>query len=128
MIPPHSRAPRGLTLVEVTVVIMVLLSLISTLFVGARAWKKSSDRAACIINIRAAQQMVRSYQNLNNRRVGQPINMQLLSQEFGLNDISNCPGGGEYEHVTEIPDIGVLAMTCSLAEAESHEPSDTESW
>ena len=39
----------GMTLIELTVVILVLLSLISILFVGARAWKRGSDRAGCII-------------------------------------------------------------------------------
>ena len=38
-------AKSGMTLIELTVVILVLLSLISILFVGARAWKKGSDRA-----------------------------------------------------------------------------------
>ncbi|MBC7981098.1 MAG: prepilin-type N-terminal cleavage/methylation domain-containing protein, partial [Armatimonadetes bacterium] len=39
-------AKSGMTLLELTVVILVLLSLISILFIGARAWKKGSDRAA----------------------------------------------------------------------------------
>ena len=55
----------GMTLIELTVVILVLLSLISILFVGARAWKKGSDRAGCIMNIRNVQQGVRSFQNIN---------------------------------------------------------------
>ena len=36
---------------------------IPVLFVGARAWKKGSDRAACIITQRNIQQAVRSYKN-----------------------------------------------------------------
>ncbi|MGC4017627.1 MAG: prepilin-type N-terminal cleavage/methylation domain-containing protein [Luteolibacter sp.] len=43
---------KGMTLLELTVVILVLLSLISILFIGAKAWKKGSDRAGCIMNIR----------------------------------------------------------------------------
>ncbi len=54
----------GMTLLELTVVILVLLSLISILFVGARAWKKGSDRAANILNIRNVQQAVRGYMNI----------------------------------------------------------------
>jgi len=54
-----------MTLLELTVVILVLLSLISILFVGARAWKKGSDRAGCIINIRNTQQAVRGFLNMH---------------------------------------------------------------
>jgi len=54
----------GMTLLELTVVILVLLSLISILFIGARAWKRGSDRAASILLIRNTQQAVRSNANM----------------------------------------------------------------
>jgi len=60
----------GMTLLELTVVILVLLSLISILFVGARAWKKGSDRAANIMNLRNIQQAVRAEQNMKDLAVG----------------------------------------------------------
>ncbi|MGB1128846.1 MAG: prepilin-type N-terminal cleavage/methylation domain-containing protein, partial [Haloferula sp.] len=62
----NTKRAKGMTLLELTVVILVLLSLISILFIGARAWKKGSDRAGCIMNIRNAQQAVRSYANMYN--------------------------------------------------------------
>ena len=55
------KRKAGMTLLELTVVILVLLSLISILFIGARAWKKGSDRAANILNIRNVQQAVRAH-------------------------------------------------------------------
>jgi len=58
------KRKSGMTLIELTVVILVLLSLISILFVGARAWKKGSDRSANIMNIRNVQQAVRGHQNM----------------------------------------------------------------
>jgi prepilin-type N-terminal cleavage/methylation domain-containing protein len=60
------KAKSGMTLLELTVVILVLLSLISILFVGARAWKKGSDRAGCIINIRNTQQAARGFLNMKS--------------------------------------------------------------
>ncbi len=39
------KRKSGMTLLELTVVILVLLSLISILFIGARAWKKGSAPA-----------------------------------------------------------------------------------
>jgi prepilin-type N-terminal cleavage/methylation domain-containing protein len=61
------KRKSGMTLLELTVVILVLLSLISILFVGARAWKKGSDRSANIMNLRNTQQAVRGYQNMNQK-------------------------------------------------------------
>jgi len=119
---------RGMTLLELTVVILVLLSLISILFIGARAWKKGSDRSACIMNIRSAQQMVRGHQNMNNLPVGTTINMFVRGNEFGLTNIGNCPAGGDYDHTGEIPEIGELAMWCSLAASDGHEPEDFNGW
>jgi prepilin-type N-terminal cleavage/methylation domain-containing protein len=55
---------QGMTLIELTVVILVLLSLISVLFIGAKAWKDGSDNANCIMNIRNFQTGARSYANL----------------------------------------------------------------
>ncbi|MCW8869081.1 MAG: peptide chain release factor 3, partial [Proteobacteria bacterium] len=62
----NMKRKSGMTLLELTVVILVLLSLISILFVGARAWKKGSDRSANIMNIRNTQQAMRGHQNMNN--------------------------------------------------------------
>lgn len=64
----HRKA--GMTLLELTVVILVLLSLISILFIGARAWKKGSDRSANIMNIRNCQQAMRGEQNMKQLAVG----------------------------------------------------------
>ncbi len=61
---PSMKRKSGMTLLELTVVILVLLSLISILFIGARAWKKGSDRAANILNIRNVQQAVRAHINV----------------------------------------------------------------
>lgn len=60
-----TKRKAGMTLLELTVVILVLLSLISILFVGARAWKKGSDRSTNILNLRNAQQAVRGHANMN---------------------------------------------------------------
>jgi len=67
------KSKSGMTLLELTVVILVLLSLISILFVGARAWKKGSDRAANIMNIRNSQQAMRGHQNMRGLNVGDPF-------------------------------------------------------
>jgi prepilin-type N-terminal cleavage/methylation domain-containing protein len=123
-----SKRKRGMTLLELTVVILVLLSLISILFIGARAWKKGSDRAACVITIRNVQQMIRSYQNLNDEPFGATIDVFVIANEFQLSNIGTCPGGGDYDHAGTIPPVGTLVMTCSLAGSDGHVPDDYYGW
>lgn len=62
----HIKAKSGMTLIELTVVVLVLLSLISILFIGAKAWKKGSDRAANVMNLRNVQQAVRGHAAMND--------------------------------------------------------------
>jgi prepilin-type N-terminal cleavage/methylation domain-containing protein len=64
----NMKSKSGMTLLELTVVILVLLSLISILFIGARAWKKGSDRSANILNVRNVQQAVRGQQNSKEKK------------------------------------------------------------
>ena len=68
-----AKPKSGMTLLELTVVILVLLSLISILFIGARAWKKGSDRAANILNIRNVQQAVRGHANVRGLAITDPL-------------------------------------------------------
>jgi prepilin-type N-terminal cleavage/methylation domain-containing protein len=69
----NTKRKSGMTLLELTVVILVLLSLISILFIGARAWKKGSDRSANIMNIRNVQQAARGHENMYNLAVAAPL-------------------------------------------------------
>jgi type II secretory pathway pseudopilin PulG len=117
-------------LIELTVVILVLLALITVLFIGARAWKRGSDRAACVINIRNAQQAVRSFQNLRGRNDGSPINFN--SDLVGIGNFIEtfpvCPAGGTYTPATAIPTLGTLVLPCSLATSQQHEPDNSTGW
>lgn len=118
-----------MTLLELTVVILVLLSLITILFIGARAWKRGSDRTGCIVNIRNAQQAVRSHQNIFGYPEGYSINLLTdIMGPSGYIKSPNCPSGGDYESLTEIPAYGTLAMRCSLSDSDSHIPSSYEGW
>lgn len=66
----NARGAAGMTLLEVTVAVFVLLALISILFLGARTLKRSEDRAANIVNIRNVQQAVRSHANVRGLAQG----------------------------------------------------------
>ena len=86
----------------------------SMLFVGARAWKKGSDRAACIINMRNMQQAVRGYETANGLKPGDPIPWERIYSKSLKKPV--CPGGGKYTFSKTIPKTGVLACECEHAD------------
>jgi prepilin-type N-terminal cleavage/methylation domain-containing protein len=132
-----SKNKKGMTLLELTVVILVLLSLIGILFVGGRAWKKGSDRAASTLQIRNVQQAVRSYSNFNQKNPGD-ANAIALTDIFGPGKFiektstemlkeGNHPAGGKYKfaisEATTIPLIGHLYMKTGGTPDENGEPT-----
>ena len=62
---PNRKAQAGMTLIEMTVVILVLLSVLAILFIGAKAWKKGSDRSANVMNLRNVQIAMRGHATTN---------------------------------------------------------------
>lgn len=123
-----------MTLIELTVVILVLLSLVSLLFVGARAWKAGSDRAACTMQIRQVQVAVRSFANINNYEAGtdiSPVNLQaaIIGSGSFVEATPACPGNGLYTFGGNvIPAVGTLYMTCSLSVSDKHVPDSYAAW
>lgn len=131
----NTKRAKGMTLLELTVVILVLLSLISILFIGARAWKKGSDRAASILTIRNVQQAVRSYSNMNGYNPGDTVT-GLDGEIFGAGkfieenpsaDGGSHPAGTEFSYTidapTVIPAVGTLYLTVS-GDTEEDDPSE----
>jgi prepilin-type N-terminal cleavage/methylation domain-containing protein len=134
-IAPSPR--KGMTLLELTVVILVLLGLISILFVGGRAWKKGADRAGCVLNVRTAQQAIRSYSNLIQLSPGDTIPGGATREEViagpgkFLEALPKCPGGGTYggQELTTIPHQGVVLMACNVGDdIENHFPEARADW
>ncbi|MFM1561830.1 MAG: hypothetical protein ACKJSK_21195 [Roseibacillus sp.] len=78
----HPRLPPSLSTIELSCIIAVLIALISLLFFGIKAYKSSSDRAACVMNIHSMQNAVRSYSNLNGLAPGQKLKTTDLRAEL----------------------------------------------
>lgn len=125
-----------MTLLEMTVVILVLMTLISVLFFATRSWKRGSDRVICLINIQAVQKAVRSYSNLYGYAPGGTA-PNLQSQIIGLGKFIEstpaCPAAGSYAYgptygPDTVPPIGELYMECSLGTTEDHVPELTGDW
>lgn len=99
-----SKTSSGMTLLEITVVIVVLLSLMSVLFVGASAWKRGSDRSNAILIIRGAQSGLRAHTNIEGAEVGPYPG--LPEQIFGENRYvfnGTDPLSGEARQDGELP-------------------------
>ncbi|BDS08495.1 hypothetical protein NT6N_35350 [Oceaniferula spumae] len=145
-----TKIKPGMTLIEITVVILVLLTLISVLFIGANIYKKGADRAACILNIRNVHQAVRANQNLKGINTGTALNMstEIYNTAAGTdgdgNAITaverylsepNCPtDDGLYTAQGVYPEVGIAAVICAnngLASGgaiSDHAPENTNGW
>jgi hypothetical protein len=119
----HGLALAGTILGYVGLVAMI--PFISIMFVGANAWKKGSDRAACIMNTRNVQQAVRGHQNMTSMKVGDPIDWNDIFGPDGYLPQPVCPLGGTYTFVETIPPLGTLVGSCSHAD---HVPADHSTW
>lgn len=131
---PARVCAKGITLLELTVVILVLLMLVGVLFVGARAWKRGTDRATCILNLQNVQKAVRSYCNMNNHMPGDTVD-GLRDKVIGVDSYVKepvCPsassGNGYDDLGDQVPDVGALYMECQLMISASHTPPATDNW
>ncbi len=117
---PATTPNPGITLLELTVVILVLLSLVTILFIGARAWKKGSDRSANILNIRNVQQAMRSHANLR----GLPDGATLYSSDIVgtgkyLENVKAPNPDITYAYGSTVPSVGTLYLTAAYASGTS---------
>ena len=143
-----TKLKPGMTLIEITVVILVLLTLIAVLFIGANIYKQGADRAACILNIRNIHQAVRADQNLSGATAGQSLSADpdnpgsLEAKLYGAGlyfEVEpTCPSeAGEYTMANDgaYPAIGTVAVTCADFGAAGSAPAnhfpdaaDTSGW
>jgi type II secretory pathway pseudopilin PulG len=141
------RALPAFTLVEMTIVISVSLSLISVVTTSARTWKRNSDRADCVADLRNFQMAVRSYQSANGYQCGMfHVNLggrtdiadHLLengrisrAQHRQSIGVQSCNAGGEYYRIQpdRFPLQGESYLTCTLAAGSlHHQPDHTADW
>jgi hypothetical protein len=125
-----------MTLIELTVVILVMLSMITVLFIGTRVWRRGGDRAMCLLHIQSVQKGMRGFANLHGAEPGAHV-PDLLDQIIGFGCFVEvtpvCPGGGNYTFGTRygintIPPVATPYMECSLATTAQHFPNSTGDW
>lgn len=153
-----TKLKPGMTLIEITVVILVLLTLISVLFIGANIYKKGADRAACILNIRNVHQAVRANQNLNAKNTSDdllrgdiigaskyleaepvcPTSSQIAAavtaDPLAVPPVLAAPAVFDYVMSATYPNVGTVAAVCDQYGAggsgtiTDHVPNDTSGW
>lgn len=122
---------KGMTLLEIALVVALLLSLIAILFLGIAAYKKGADRAKCLIQLSAIQKVVRSYQNTYDMLAGSALvhSTTLMGAGLYFETVLNCPDTdtpGAYNYMAVIPVPGTAYATCTLAGGSTiHNPSAT---
>lgn len=108
---------RGMTLIEMTLVISVLLGLISVTFYGVTAYGSGVDRAMCVQNLSSMQKSVISLANLEDYRQGEPVpdlESELIGDKAFFKIHPTCPAKGHYEYLSIIPTPGQQFMTCDV--------------
>ena len=123
------RLRRGMTLIEVTLVISILLTLTSVLFIGTIAYKRGTDRAHCIQNIASVQKAVRTYGNMAGLDPGDTVD-GLKSEIIGPDKLvplePACPAGGLYQYAgDQLPAPSQLYLECDFS---MHEPKNSHGW
>lgn len=112
--------PKGMTLLEIALVVALMLSLIAIMFLGIAAYKKGADRAKCLIQLSSIQKVVRSYQNTYDQIAGAALvhSTTLMGSGLYFETILNCPDTetpGAYTYMAAVPAPGTAYATCSLA-------------
>ncbi len=129
-VPKHLRP--AMTLLELTLVIMMMLTLIGILAIGAKTWKKGTDRSTCIMNLQLVQKGVRSFSNMYGYEPGTSVTGlegQIIGSGRFVEKNPACPGGGVYASGGDvIPAMGALYFNCSLAGTGEHEPKSFDDW
>ncbi len=125
----NTKNSAGMTLIEVTLVIAVLLGLISVLFIGVKAYKRGSDRAKCILNVSTLQKAVRSYQNLYElEELDTLVQSDLVGSGKMMEVAPTCPNAlNSYVWHTHVPITGEAFLDCDDADAD-HNPTTIAGW
>ncbi len=134
---PQRKKNAGMTLIEITLVIAILLSLIAVLFLGVAAYKRGADRAKCILNITTVQKTMRSYCNLNEVEIGDAFVIATIAgagvPAKMLAVVPTCPATGVYSYPSAtVPAASTsdadLFMVCSLNASDDHKPKNAVGW
>lgn len=109
----------GMTLIEVSLVIALMLGLISVAFLGIGAYRKGADKARCRMQLAAVQKAVRAQSNFQNLSIGATFGS---ADAFGvgkaLESAPICPSGGAYIWGSSVPALHNPYGTCDYKDSD----------
>ncbi len=110
---------RGLTLIEISLVIALLLGLIAVVFMGIGAYRKGADKAKCKIQLAQTQKAIRAHCNFNNLNVGDIL---VATVVFGpglpVEVEPACPSGGTIAWQGVVPAISTAYGNCNYTDVD----------
>ncbi|PQJ29269.1 type II secretion system protein [Rubritalea profundi] len=108
------KTPQGVTLIELSVVIAVILVLISVLFIGASYYKTSANAAACAINRSSIQKAADSYMNISGSATTATISGLITGATGPMSSgLPNCPTTNTSSVYSIAVASGASTVTCS---------------
>jgi len=117
-----TKNQKGMTLIEITLVIAILLGLIAILFLGISAYKKGADRSKCILQMSTLEKLTISHGNMYEIDPGEALANGLLVSEGYLPVAYTCPDTGTYTYTDTMPtgQTGTSAYTTCSNAAPTH--------
>ena len=109
----------GMTLIEISLVIALMLGLISVVFLGIGSYRKGADKARCKMQLAAVQKAVRAQSNFQNLSIGAAFTS---AEAFGagkaLENTPICPTGGTYTWAATIPALNTPFGNCDYVDSD----------
>jgi len=106
------KAAKGVTLIELSVVIAVLLVLISVLFIGATYYRDSANNAACVVAQSSLTKGLNSYYNISNDTL---LGSELSTTGPFIGGVPACPtaaDGSTDLNISWDVESNVASVTC----------------
>jgi len=123
----------GMTLIEISLVIALLLGLIAVVFMGIGSYRAGSDRAKCKMQLASIQKAVRAGANFKGLEIGGAL---VEADVFGAGNMMAtapvCPSdGGVYAYEATVPLIGEAYASCDYTDGGTTHvlaASETTDW
>jgi hypothetical protein len=111
--PKHKGSSRGFTLIELTVIIVVLLVLTLVIFFSGRAYIEASNRASCLTAQDKLKKSIISYGNLISplQQGVEYYDNSNIESSFGVYPV--CPETGGGYSATLAPSGEDVIVTCT---------------
>jgi hypothetical protein len=122
----------GMTLIEISLVIALLLGLIAVVFLGIGSYRAGADKAKCKMQLASVQKAVRAGSNFQALEIGDALaDTSVFGAGLMMASAPTCPSGGVITWAATVPAIGTPYGNCAyVLGGTSHVlgAADTTDW